>query len=227
MDIIISTGGSRTAKAWRSREMSWDDLVAKLSKPIITKETIAEYKRMSKDEQANIKDVGGFVGGHIANGGRRVKGAVQKRYLLTLDADSPSSNLLDVLNFEISDLEYVVYSTHSHTPKSPRYRLILPTDRPMTCEEYQAVARRIAGDVGIECFDPTTYEPERLMFWPSSPSDIEPVFIHNKGKMLSVDEVLTRYADWHDTSLWPNSKRADTIRLHAIKSKATRSLSRG
>lgn len=217
MDLIISIGSSRHAKQWRAKKMTWDDLVKKLSQSKITEETAAEYRRMTKDEKAEVKDVGGFVGGHIKNKGRRVKGAVEKRYLLTLDADSPEPNFLGSLNFEIGDLEYVIYSTHSHTPETPRYRIILPVSRAMEPDEYQAVARRIAGNIGIENFDPTTFEVERLMFWPSAPADVEPVFIHNTGEPVDVDEVLSRYDDWHDVSMWPNSKRADDIRLNAAK----------
>lgn len=217
MDLIISIGSSRHAKQWRAKKMTWDDLVKKISQSKITEETAAEYRRMTKDEKAEVKDVGGFVGGHIKNKGRRVKGAVEKRYLLTLDADSPEPNFLGSLNFEIGDLEYVIYSTHSHTPETPRYRIILPVSRAMEPDEYQAVARRIAGNIGIENFDPTTFEVERLMFWPSAPADVEPVFIHNTGEPVDVDEVLSRYDDWHDVSMWPNSKRADDIRLNAAK----------
>lgn len=217
MDLIISIGSSRHAKQWRAKKMTWDGLVKKLSQSKITEETAAEYRRMTKDEKAEVKDVGGFVGGHIKNKGRRVKGAVEKRYLLTLDADSPEPNFLGSLNFEIGDLEYVIYSTHSHTPETPRYRIILPVSRAMEPDEYQAVARRIAGNIGIENFDPTTFEVERLMFWPSAPADVEPVFIHNTGEPVDVDEVLSRYDDWHDVSMWPNSKRADDIRLNAAK----------
>lgn len=217
MDIIISVGSSRHATKWRAKKMTWDDLVEKLRNPKITEETAAEYRRMNKDEQSNIKDVGGFVGGYIKGKGRRVKGAVSARYLLTLDVDSPEPNFLESLNFEIGDMEYVVYSTHSHTPESHRYRLILPVNRPMQADECQAVSRRLAGDIGIENFDPTTFEVERLMYWPSSPADIEPVFIHNTGAPVDVDEVLSRYDDWRDVSMWPNSKRADEIRLNAAK----------
>lgn len=218
MDVIISIGSSRHAKQWRAKKMTWDDLVKKLSQSKITEETAAEYRRMTKDEKAEVKDVGGFVGGHIKNKGRRVKGAVEKRYLLTLDADSPDPNFLESLNFEIGDYEYVVYSTHGHTPETPRYRLILPVSRAMAPDEYQAVARRIAGNIGIENFDPTTFEVERLMFWPSAPADVEPVFIHNTGVPVDVGAVLfTEYDDWRDVSLWPNSKRADDIRLNAAK----------
>ena len=66
-------------------------------------------------------------------------------------------------------MEYVLYSTHSHTADNPRYRVIIPVDRPMPPDEYQAVSRRIADNIGIEFFDPSTHQAERLMYWPSHP----------------------------------------------------------
>ena len=63
MDLIISIGSSRHAKQWRAKKMTWDDLVKKLSQSIITEETAAEYRRMTKDEKAEVKDVGALLAG--------------------------------------------------------------------------------------------------------------------------------------------------------------------
>lgn len=50
---------------------------------------------------------------------------------------------------------------------------MLPLSRPVSPEEYEAIARRIAGDIGIDMCDDTTYEPHRLMYWASASSDGE------------------------------------------------------
>ena len=81
--------------------------------------------------------------------GRRVNGAVKQRYLLTLDADSPDDDFLMMLDLALDSYEYVLYSTHSYTEKQPRYRIIIPTDRPMLPDEFQAVSRRMAESIGI------------------------------------------------------------------------------
>ena len=60
-----------------------------------------------------------------------------------------------------------IYSTHSHSASNPRIRWVIPLSRPVTPEEYTAIGRRIAADMGIDMFDDTTYEPHRLMYWPS------------------------------------------------------------
>lgn len=215
--IKIATGPNRYARSWKTEELKWSELVSQLSKAIVTKETAVEYKRMTKAQQGGVKDVGGFVGGYIPKNGRRVNGAVKQRYLLTLDADSPDEDFLVMLDLALDAYEYVLYSTHSHTPKQPRYRIIIPTDRPMLPDEFQAVSRRMADAIGIESFDPSTHQPERLMYWPSHPKDVEYVFQHHAGSLLPVDEILATYTDWTDVSLWPTSSRAENLVMRSVK----------
>lgn len=215
--IIIATGRSRSARSWKSDKMTWSELVSKLAEPTVTNETAAEYAKMSKADQGQKKDVGGFVGGYIPNNGRRIIGAVKERYLITLDADNPGEDFIVDLDMELGGMEYVLYSTHSHTADSPRYRVIIPVDRPMTPDEYQAVSRRIADNIGIEFFDPSTHQAERLMYWPSHPKDVEYVYQHSEGSLVSVDTYLSTYRDWRDTSLWPTSEKESQIRLDAAK----------
>lgn len=215
--IIIATGRSRSARSWKSQKMTWSELVSKLAEPTVTNETAAEYAKMSKADQGQKKDVGGFVGGYIPKNGRRVRGAVKERYLITLDADNPGEDFIVDLDMELGGMEYVLYSTHSHTADNPRYRVIIPVDRPMTPDEYQAVSRRIADNIGIEFFDPSTHQAERLMYWPSHPKDVEYVYQHSEGALVSVDTYLSTYRDWRDTSLWPTSEKESQIRLDAAK----------
>ena len=215
--IIIATGKSRSARSWTSKKMTWSELVSKLAEPTVTNETAAEYAKMSKADQGQKKDVGGFVGGYIPGNGRRVRGAVKERYLITLDADNPGEDFIVDLDMELGGMEYVLYSTHSHTADNPRYRVIIPVDRPMTPDEYQAVSRRIADNISIEFFDPSTHQAERLMYWPSHPKDVEYVYQHSEGALVSVDTYLSTYRDWRDTSLWPTSEKESQIRLDAAK----------
>ena len=216
-NIIIATGRSRSARSWKSQKMTWSALANKLAEPTVTNETAAEYAKMSKADQGQKKDVGGFVGGYIPKNGRRVRGSVKERYLITLDADNPSEDFLLDLDMELGGMEYVLYSTHSHTDANPRYRVIIPVDRAMQPDEYQAVSRRIADNIGIESFDPSTHQAERLMYWPSHPKDVEYVYQRGEGSLVSVDTYLSTYRDWRDTSLWPTSEKESQIRLDAAK----------
>ncbi len=213
--IFIATGRSRQETKWKNREIMYDSLVEKLKTTTRTRETFKEYKRMSKAQRDDIKDVGGFVGG-VLKGGRRKAENLANRSILTLDLDNvdiSANDLWDSITM-LNDYELVIYSTHSHDPKSPRLRLIIPLARLVLPDEYQAVSRKIAEDIGIDMFDDTTYEPSRLMYWPSTSADGEFIFKRQEGHWLDPDSVLDKYLDWRDVSFWPESSR-QSVRIHS------------
>lgn len=203
--ITIAVGRSRKETNWKNRQMFWSDLAEKLSQTTRTSETLEEYRKMKKSERDEIKDVGGFVGGTLS-GGRRKADAVAWRQLLTLDADHVKGDFWASIE-TMFDHACLIYSTHSHTPQNPRFRLVIPLSRPITADEYQAVARRVAGDLGIDFFDDSTFEAHRLMYWPSTSKDGEFIFRLQDAEWLNPDDVLARYEDWRDPSYWPESSR--------------------
>lgn len=208
--ITIAVGKSRKETNWKNRQMLWSDLAKKLSQTIRTAETFEEYRKAKKSEQDNIKDVGGFVGGTLS-GGRRKADAVAWRHLLTLDADYVKGDFWASIE-AMFDYACLIYSTHSHTSKNPRIRLVIPLSRPITPDEYQAVSRKVAADLGIDFFDDTTYQAHRLMYWPSSSRDAEFIFEIQDAEWLNPDDVLARYEDWTDPSYWPESSRVKQSR---------------
>lgn len=118
------------------------------------------------------------------------------------------------------DFTCCIYSTHKHTPQHPRLRLIIPLLRTVTAEEYTAISRMVASDIGIELFDDTTYEPVRLMYWPSTPKDGDYVFEHQEGQLLNPDDILTRYQNWQDSSQWPISSRQQRVEKQQVSKQA-------
>ena len=215
MDIIIATAQSRLSKYWKNNNTTWESLVEKLKTTTRTTETVNEFKNMKKADKDSRKDVGGFVGGGLKNGRRKLTNVIS-RYLVCLDADYASEGFVEVVK-KTFDFEWVVYSTHSHTPEKPRLRLIIPLSRPVNADEYQAVSRKIAQWTGIDNFDDSTYEPHRLMYYPSTSYDGEFLFEHNKGLTVDVEELLDEYSDWKDVSLWPVSSRVDKARNKDMK----------
>lgn len=214
--ISIATGASSKTKTWKNKTMQWSELVEKLSHTTRTPETVAEYKKLSKAEKGKIKDVGGFVGGCLKNG-RRLKDNVQNRTLLTLDLDYIQGYIWSSIEL-LYDFSVVMYSTHTHTADNQRLRLIIPLSRPVLPDEYQAIGRMVADDLGIDQFDDTTYEPERLMYWPSTPTDGDYVFKYQDLPWLNPDDILSRYTfGWQDISYWPESSRVRAKISSAIK----------
>lgn len=203
-NLTIAVGASAKTKIWKNKNFTWTGLVARLSECVKTNETAKEFASATKEDRHTIKDVGGYVGGYLRNGRRNPTNVVY-RQLLTLDLDFANMHFWD--DFQLTfDCAAVVHSTHSHTANSPRLRLVMPVNREVTADEYVAISRKVAGMLDIELFDNTTFEPNRLMFWPSMPCDVEYYFKVQEGQWLDADAILATYADWRDTSLWPTSQ---------------------
>lgn len=215
VDLDIATAHSRLSKKWQNKSWKWSDIIARCAEPKRTAETVAEYRRMSREEQSSIKDVGGFVAGYLSGGVRKAANVLY-RTAVTLDLDYATGDVWDdfTMNFGCAAM---LYSTHSHTPDKPRLRLVLPASRQMTPAEYEPVCRYWTSRIGIELFDQTTYDLNRLMYWPSVSKDGEYIFEFQDGEAFDVDAVLQTYKDPFDTSQWPLSSRERSAVTHEIK----------
>ncbi len=214
----IAYGNSRMDKKWKNTDISWEDFCSRVKTTQRTTETVEEYRKMRKGGQDSIKDVGGFVGGHLKDG-RRKKGNVLSRSMLTLDMDYGTSTIWEEIS-TFFPYQCCIYSTHKHTPENPRLRLIIPLFRDVGEEEYAAVSRMVAKEIGIDLFDDTTYEPERLMYWPSTSRNGIFVYEEKDGSILDPDVFLNKYDDWRDTSTWPISSRQSEILDRSLKEQA-------
>ena len=217
--ITISTAGSRKSINWQRSTPFLSELWERLKTPQRGTETIAEYISYKKAQQDDLKDVGGFVGGAL-NGPRRKAENVAGRDLVTLDFDNiPAGGTDDILR-RVGGLGcgYCVYSTRKHRPEAPRLRVVLPLDRTATPDEYEPLARKLAEYIGIDFADPTTFQCERLMYWPTCCKDSAYVFCYEDKPFVTVNGILDQYTDWHDVTLWPQVPGADP-KLSALAKK--------
>lgn len=203
-EITISTGRSRKDIQWNPQIITVGDLWQRLQTPMRGAETLDEYLRLPKGMQDDKKDCGGFVAGRL-NGGRRKKNAVQSREIVTLDMDTIPAYGTQPLIDRLRGLGFgfCVYSTRKHTTIAPRLRVLIPLDRAVSADEYEAVARKTAEMLGIGMCDPSTFEAHRLMYWPSCCADTEYVYEFADAPLLKADSVLAQYADWRDQRSWP------------------------
>ena len=208
--LDVALGNSRKTKKWKNKTLLWSELLDRLARVTRTSETVAEYRAMSRARQAEVKDVGGFVGGYVNHGSRS---DVRHRSILCLDADFADADLWPDWEL-LYGKAAAVYSTHKHTPEKPRLRLVVPLARDVSPDEYQAIGRRVAYMLGIDKFDDTSYQPQRMMYWPSCSQDGEYIFQHLDGDFLDPDEVLATYHDWADVSSWPMSSRQAEVVKH-------------
>lgn len=180
----------------------------RLETPARGTEKYTDYMRLPKSQQDSLKDVGGYVAGALKDG-RRKGNAVTGRDVLTLDLDHIPAGGTDNVLRRVDGLgcAYCIYSTRKHSPATPRLRILLPLDRTVTADEYEPIARFAAKLIGIEMCDPSTFEPSRLMYWPSCCADAQYVYKYGDKPFLSAAGMLGLYAqngiDWHDINLWP------------------------
>ena len=199
--VQIATLTSRHDKKIQNKSLSLTDFIKLIGTPVRTHETSLEFSNMLKPKQGDLKDVGGFIGGSV-KGGRRVKSAIANRSIVTLDADFADEKFLDAVNNKLKDYCYSIYSTRSHNEVVSRYRLLIYTDEIMTPDEYVAISRMIANRVGIDYFDDTTYDTNRLMYYPSTSADGVFFFYHNDKPKIAKEFILNSYKVFGDLDSW-------------------------
>lgn len=201
--IAISVAGNRFSTKWQPQTLKWSELVGKLEKPVRSTETLQAYLHLSRAERDELKDIGGFVGGYLS--GARKTANLRDRDVITLDLDNiPAGGTEGVINaLEALGCAYAVYSTRKHDPYAPRLRVLLPLDKAVSADQYCAIGRKLAEKIGIGMCDRSTFEPTRLMYWPSCCADSEYVFTCADKPFVSADGVLGLYKDWQDMREWP------------------------
>jgi predicted P-loop ATPase len=214
--LDIATANNRRAVKWQNKRTTWQDLVNTLSQTERTRETLKQYFSYTKDRQDEIKDVGGFVGGYLREG-RRKKGYVEYRQIVSLDVDYGDLDLW--IDYGLLEYAGCMYTTHKHRKEAPRFRICFPLNRKVSPDEYEAIARVVASWLGIDAFDDTTYQPTRLMYYPSTSKDGEYVFRYSDGPVMDADAVLAELPDWRDPTTWPVSSRVKDAVKHSATDK--------
>ncbi|MCW2767970.1 MAG: hypothetical protein JWO11_3929 [Nocardioides sp.] len=169
----LATAPKKDSRTWEQHDpMTWDEVVAWLDLA----------------NPADHKECGGYVLGEL-DGGRRRKDTVVSRSAVALDADTalPSFALDSAVTLGCS---LAMYTTYSHRPESPRFRLLAPLSRDVTPDEYRLIAAALMEEMGRDQFDEGSTEPERLMFRPSTQGHYR--FREFPGEPLDADEWLRR-----------------------------------
>lgn len=216
--LKIAVCNHRNNSKYKNQEKPWSYIKDRNRRPIRTTETAEEYPKLPKEKRDEMKDHGGFVGGWL-KGGIRKNGNVISRCIGALDADNigADDDFLGITRKALEGVEYFIYSTHKHRPEAPRYRIVILFDREVSEDEYPALMRMVARQIGMDFFDDSTYQSNRMMYWSSCPSNGVFFFEEGIGEPMTVDRYLGMYADWHDTTQWPTSTRQSEVVKHSVR----------
>jgi predicted P-loop ATPase len=195
---------NRYSKVGVPQKLSFEQMYLAFKKNVIrTKETVEEYQKGDREFKLKSKDKGAFIAG-TSEGNTRDALSISSRNMITLDMDYCPPNILDIIRQKqdvdkLLNFRFFIYSTHSHTAEEPRFRLIVPLSEDITVEKYEPIARAIAGIIGMEYFDATTFQINRIMYFPTVSIDgdyICEAFGIDDWNDLVPNDMLDRYMDY-------------------------------
>lgn len=183
--LDIATAPKTNSFHWTQEWITWGEVLAWARTP------------------AKHKHCGGYVFGELratttrhdreeCTALHRNRDAVVSRCVLTLDIDKdPDPGLVDKLDL-VFGWEALVHTTFSSKPGALRLRVLLPLSRPVSAQEYRALAGWVMGQLGgHERFDPGSAEPERFMFKPAARHARWFEHWHVDGDPINVDAALS------------------------------------
>lgn len=113
----------------------------------------------------------------------RTKDNVSSVSMVIMDLDQPGS--IDLVDEYLSDIEHVLYSTHSFNEKTPyKYRLVMPLEKAIASENWESLFHKIRPLVNG---DSSCCNLSRHYYLPTHDpeSKIPPVIRHNQGVFLN------------------------------------------
>ncbi|WP_218711568.1 AAA family ATPase [Arthrobacter sp. BF1] len=191
--LDIATAPRQDSRHWVQDTITWEELIAWTESP------------------ADVKECGNYVLGRIEPSTldhrnklsctdlHRRKETVVSRSAITLDADHANASLPDQVEL-VHGFCALIHTTYSSTPEGLRYRLVFPTDRDMTPDEYRRVTVVLMEKLGKEQFDGTCAQPERFMYRPSGQHQGSFQSRVVDGDLISVDALLAEYVEPATTS---------------------------
>lgn len=213
MNLKIAIAKSRFDTDLKNITITWEDFLKRISTPIRTQETYEQFMSLPKTKQDNLKDVGGFIAGESKDG-RKQSTSILNRNMVVLDADNiePGQTQKVIALIDGMGCTYAIYSTRKHSPYKPRLRIVIPTGRLMSPDEYEPVARKIA-EPFMRILDKSTFEVNRIMYWPSCSKDSEFICMYNQEQrgFVDIDGVLGLYQNWKDIDEWPKVPNENEI----------------
>lgn len=108
---------------------------------------------------------------------------------LVLDLDGKHKHHeISELESVFSNVKYIIYSTWSHTPEAPRWRVVLPFSQKVSAEQKRAIGQYIVDTYQLD-IDPTSYRnPEIAQFVPAKHTE-EPVITHSLNSPKTLDQL--------------------------------------
>jgi len=173
--FVITSFSSQTDNKPDECETTWTDLCENLQFRDI---------REKKDGPA-------FSGAEYKVGGTRSDSNVVRLHLAIFDIDYGDPDTFEEKCVEL-DWQGVLYSTHQHTAKAPRFRAVFRPSRPILPNEWKSIWPVMNGMLGGDA-DSKARDLSRMYFLPSAPAATEKqafVTIIDGANPVDIDKLL-------------------------------------
>ncbi|GEM_PF-1557119 len=181
-ELVVNFGTSNRDACPTEHKITWGALTGQLSVPDTTRGTLplAEYLALDKKipEQKRIRDAEKdgpyFIMGSFSQPGtRRGKDiALMNGFVGDIDSGKISK---EELQAKLNGLEYLAYSSYSHSPTTPMWRFILLYATPVSVavheQAYAFLQQMFDGQLDHRC-----KTPAQLWYTPGCPPDAGPYF---------------------------------------------------
>src|SRR5699024_2264071 len=141
----------------------------------------------------NKGDNGVFIGGKVVD--RRNDENVVNRSMATIDIDDIPEDFPKLFEHlsKKGNNTFAMYSTHNHTIEKPRYRLVIPFDKPteLTKEQYKVLIQTLAEAYEIPFYDKQSESISLAMNMPTVDRDRVNSFefYHFEGDTLDIENL--------------------------------------
>ena len=177
---VVTSGGVRNKRTQQSSDdATLEDLFREHSKPVQLPLTAIEYHNAGKKERSAAKMELPYFVGAVLSPRTRADEHVTERTLLTLDVEEgrpgkeqppPPEDVVAAL--EDLGAEGWVYTSLSHTPDRPRYRVVLPLGKPIRGDAMQealeASTKAAAEKLGLDQWcQPESWVLSQPMYLPA------------------------------------------------------------
>ena len=187
---------------WTLHRYTFDQLFEWLSVPHRSNETTAQFDAMTKTQRDNLKQQAqAFVMGTL-DGNQRKAEFILSRSAITLDYDHNTDAQAVYALWRKVSWRAILYTSRQHRPGKPRVRILIPTSRDMTLNEFDFISHKVAEIIKTDGtgIDDTCHQPSRAMFAGSVSADQEYKIRRNLEPLfLDPDEFLKDYPGWQQT----------------------------
>lgn len=220
--VTVSVGQPQNLAKSDNQKVTLEELASWFKEPLVTKEKFRLFKTASFKKKQQLKASAGWFIRCGIEGGIRNRKSVMPSGLITYDLDDVSPEMMESLlaGDLLPGVIMIGHTTRSHTPESPRLRLLIAVSKAIRADDYNRVSRIVALliDPKLQHVDPVSFRPAQMMFFPSVSSDMlkHYVFYKQGGEKLDWEDEIEKWelthGDSHDIRNLPKAASEPELR---------------